>query len=210
MRQMRIHKGISWDGINWNIYPEPINFISKTRDELESIYKYDPRVIWLEDRYYIAWCHGYYGPTIGVGYTFDFEKFYQLENALLPYNRNGVLFPRKINGKYAMFSRPSDSGHTPFGDIFYSESPDMIHWGCHRHGCHPKVEKVIGRVQRLEPDLYQLETKEGRFLIYYGVLTSCHTVTDLSIVWGRLYWTLITMGSNLQDSTIFTLSTNPV
>ena len=68
-----------------------------------------------------------------------------------------------------MFSRPSDSGHTPFGDIFYSESPDMIHWGCH-----PKVEKVIGRVQRLEPDLYQLETKEGRFLIYYGVLTSCN------------------------------------
>ena len=24
-----------------------------------------------------------------------------------------------------MLSRPSDNGHTPFGDIFYSESPDM-------------------------------------------------------------------------------------
>ena len=31
-----------------------------------------------------------------------------------------------------MLNRPSDNGHTPFGDIFYSESPDMIHWGCHR------------------------------------------------------------------------------
>ena len=32
-----------------------------------------------------------------------------------------------------MLSRPSDTGHTPFGDIFYSESPDLIHWGPHRH-----------------------------------------------------------------------------
>lgn len=32
-----------------------------------------------------------------------------------------------------MLSRPSDDGHTPFGDIFLSESPDMIYWGKHRH-----------------------------------------------------------------------------
>ena len=53
------------------------------------------------------------------------DTFVQCENAFLPYNRNGVLFPRKINGKFAMLSRPSDTGHTPFGDIFYSESPDL-------------------------------------------------------------------------------------
>ena len=29
-----------------------------------------------------------------------------MENAFLPCNRNGVLFPRKISGKYAMLSRP--------------------------------------------------------------------------------------------------------
>ena len=28
--------------------------------------------------------------------------------------RNAVLFPRKINDKFMMLSRPSDSGHTPF------------------------------------------------------------------------------------------------
>ena len=56
-----------------------------------------------------------------------------VENAFLPYNRNGVLFPEKINGNFAMLSRPSDTGHTPFGDIFYSESPDMEFWGRHRH-----------------------------------------------------------------------------
>ena len=34
---------------------------------------------------------------------------------------------------YVMLSRPSDSGHTPFGDIFLSQSPDMEFWGRHRH-----------------------------------------------------------------------------
>jgi hypothetical protein len=37
------------------------------------------------------------GPTIGIGYTFDFVEFFQCENAYLPFNRNGVLF-LKING----------------------------------------------------------------------------------------------------------------
>ena len=53
----------------------------------------------------------HHGPTIGVGWTEDFKTFRQLENAFLPYNRNGVLFPRKINGMYMMLSRPSDTGH---------------------------------------------------------------------------------------------------
>ena len=87
---------------------------------------------WLEDRYYVTWCNGYHGPTIGIGYTHDFESFHFVENALLPFNRNGVLFPRRVGGVYAMLSRPSDDGHTPFGDIYISQSPDMRHWGMHR------------------------------------------------------------------------------
>ena len=31
-----------------------------------------------------------------------------------------------------MLSRPSDNGHTPFGDIYISYSPDMKYWGEHR------------------------------------------------------------------------------
>ena len=90
--------------------------------------RYDPRVCKIGDRYFVTWCNGYQGPTIGIAWTTDFKTFHQIENAFLPYNRNGVLFPRKINGNYAMLSRPSDTGHTPFGDIFYSESPDLEFW----------------------------------------------------------------------------------
>ena len=130
--QMNIFAGFSKDGIHWDINHEPIKFVPGNTEMIDSDYKYDPRVAWIEDRYWVTWCNGYHGPTIGIAYTFDFQTFYQCENAFLPFNRNGVLFPEKINGKYAMLSRPSDSGHTPFGDIYISFSPDMKYWGEHR------------------------------------------------------------------------------
>ena len=170
-RDMQIHAGRSQDGINWEIKPNRIQFKCEDNELGRFDYGYDPRVCWLEDRYYITWCNGYHGPTIGVGYTYDFKVFYQIENAFLPYNRNGVLFPRRINGKYAMFSRPSDNGHTAFGDIFYSESPDMTHWGHHRH-----VMSPVGGWQstKVGAGPTPIETSEGWLLFYHGVLTSCN------------------------------------
>ena len=50
----------------------------------------------MDGKYYNTWCNGYHGPTIGVGWTEDFKTFHQLENAFLPYNRNGVLFPGNV------------------------------------------------------------------------------------------------------------------
>jgi beta-1,4-mannooligosaccharide/beta-1,4-mannosyl-N-acetylglucosamine phosphorylase len=169
-RTMNIHRGFSRDAIHWEIDPSPIVFQGDP-EVIEFHYRYDPRVCWIEDRYYVSWCNGYHGPTIGLGYTTDFETFHQLENAFLPYNRNGVLFPRQINGKYAMYSRPSDTAHTPFGDIFYSESPDMIHWGRHRW-----VMSPIGGWQstKVGAGPTPIETSEGWLLFYHGVLTSCN------------------------------------
>lgn len=193
-RNMKIHSGKSRDGISWDINPEPIRFICDNPEVGRFVYGYDPRVCWVEDRFYVTWCNWYHGPTIGVAYTYDFDEFYQLENAYLPFNRNGVLFPRKINGKYAMVSRPSDNGHTPFGDIFYSESPDMTHWGCHRH-----VMGARGGWQstKIGAGPVPIETTEGWLLIYHGVLTSCNgfvysmgaAILDIDEPWKVLYRT---------------------
>jgi beta-1,4-mannooligosaccharide/beta-1,4-mannosyl-N-acetylglucosamine phosphorylase len=171
-RLMNLHAGFSHDGIHWNIHPEPINWACEDEEIADFVHRYDPRVCWLEDRYYITWCNGYHGPTIGIGYTYDFKAFTQIENAFLPHNRNGVLFPCKINGKYAMYSRPSDTGHTPFGDIFYSESPDMIHWGKHRWVMGPKA--WTWQSTKIGAGPTPIETPEGWLMIYHGVLTSCN------------------------------------
>jgi beta-1,4-mannooligosaccharide/beta-1,4-mannosyl-N-acetylglucosamine phosphorylase len=175
-RNMQLHVGHSQDGVTWELNPERIQFACNDADcdcaEVNRwVYGYDPRVVWIEDRYYVSWCNWFHGPTIGLAYTHDFETFYQLENAYLPFNRNGVLFPRKINGKYAMVSRPSDNGHTPFGDIFYSESPDMHYWGNHRY-----VFGTAGGWQstKVGAGPIPIETSEGWLMIYHGVLTSCN------------------------------------
>jgi beta-1,4-mannooligosaccharide/beta-1,4-mannosyl-N-acetylglucosamine phosphorylase len=175
-RAMNLHAGRSADGLDWEIDPAPIRFVAADGrvPEIQEtfLHAYDPRVTWLEDRYYVTWCNGYHGPTIGIAHTTDFETFRQLDNAFLPFNRNGVLFPRRIGSSYAMLSRPSDNGHTPFGDIFYSESPDLVHWGRHRHVMAPipwtwQSTKVGAGPTPIEVD-------EGWLLLYHGVLTSCN------------------------------------
>jgi beta-1,4-mannooligosaccharide/beta-1,4-mannosyl-N-acetylglucosamine phosphorylase len=171
-RKMLLHRGFSSDGLSWKLDPEPLQFSCDEPEIAEFIYGYDPRVVWIEDRYYVSWCNCYHGPTIGVGWTKDFETFHQLENAFLPFNRNGVLFPRKIDGNYAMLSRPSDSGHTPFGDIFYSESPDLTFWGKHRHVMSPVANSW--QATKIGGGPVPIETSEGWLLIYHGVLTSCN------------------------------------
>ncbi len=169
-RQMRIHAGFSKDALNWEIEPEPLTFASSPAG-LNFEYAYDPRVCKIDDDYIITWCNGYESyPTIGIAKTRDFKKFEQLENAFLPFNRNGVMFPRKINGMYAMLSRPSDNGHTPFGDIFISYSPDLKFWGGHR-----LVMKtdMPWESTKIGAGPIPIETSEGWLLIYHGVLTSC-------------------------------------
>jgi beta-1,4-mannooligosaccharide/beta-1,4-mannosyl-N-acetylglucosamine phosphorylase len=173
--QMNIFVGFSPDGINWKINHEPIQMQAGNTRMIDSDYKYDPRVTFIEDRYWVTWCNGYHGPTIGIAYTFDFMEFFQCENAFLPFNRNGVLFPKKINGRYAMLSRPSDNGHTPFGDIYISYSPDMKYWGEHR--CVMKVapfEKSAWQCTKIGAGPVPILTDEGWLLFYHGVIATCN------------------------------------
>lgn len=74
-----------------------------------------------------------------------------------------------------MLSRPSDNGHTPFGDIFYSESPDMEFWGRHRHVMSPApFEDSAWQCTKIGAGPIPIETSEGWLLIYHGVLASCN------------------------------------
>ena len=191
-----MHVGKSRDGIDWRIDAEPLNMESDNPVSGINARTYDPRLTKIEDTYYFTWCiDSPQGPCIGLAVTKDFRTFRQMENPLPPSNRNCVLFPRRIDGKYAMLHRPSDRGHTPFGDIFYSTSPDLVHWGCHRF--------VFGTVNsswqstKTGPGPAPVETKDGWLLVYHGVWTSCNgyiyyaggALLDLDEPWKVLYRT---------------------
>lgn len=86
-------------------------------------------------------------------------------------NLNGVLFPRKINNKYVMMNGPSDNGHTPFGDLFTSQSPDLKYWGEQRRVMAPTkpCEKT-----KIGAGPIPIETDRGWLIFYHDALTSCN------------------------------------
>jgi beta-1,4-mannooligosaccharide/beta-1,4-mannosyl-N-acetylglucosamine phosphorylase len=190
-----LHVGWSTDGIHWDIDPNPVQMERDDPELVVNPHSYDPRMTKLDDTYYITWCNAdAHGPQIGLAATKDFKTFKQMENPLPSANRNCVIFPRRIGGKYAIYHRPSDRGHTPFGDIFYATSPDLTHWGCHRFVMGP-----CGGWQstKVGPGPAPIETSEGWLLIYHGVWTSCNgylyyaggALLDLEKPWKVLYRT---------------------
>ncbi len=167
-----MHSGKSLDGIHWTLSEDVIQWKDEQGNPWNPNYGYDPRVIPLEGRFYIVWCTDLGGAALGMGVTDDFEHFTRLENPYLPFNRNGVLFPRKVGGTYRMLTRPSDSGHTPFGDIFISESPDLTFWGKHRR---VMSRGAAGWWQGLKiGGGTVVETDEGWLLIYHGTSQTCN------------------------------------
>jgi len=167
-----IYLGRSQDGIHWDFEKDKIPFVDEEGNSFISAYAYDPRLVKVEDTYYIIWCQDFYGASIGMAKTTDFKTFVRVESPFIPFNRNAVLFPRRVNGRYIMMSRPSDSGHTPFGDIFISQSPDMQFWGMHRH--------VMSRGSNWWESLKigggaaPIETSEGWLIFYHGVSGTCN------------------------------------
>ncbi len=167
-----VYLGRSKDALHWTFDSEKVPFVDEDGKPFMPVYAYDPRLVRVEDTYYIIWCGDFYGAAIGMAKTKDFKTFIRIENPFIPFNRNAVLFPRMINGNYVMLSRPSDSGHTPFGDIFLSESPDMTYWGRHRHvmsAGHEWWESV-----KIGGGAAPIETSEGWLLFYHGVATTCN------------------------------------
>ena len=167
-----IYMGRSQDGIHWEIDSNKIPFVDESGKPFMPPSAYDPRLVKVEDTYYIIWCTDFYGAAIGMAKTQDFKTFVRIENPFIPFNRNAVLFPRKFGDKFKMLSRPSDSGHTPFGDVFVSESPDMVYWGRHRHVMSRGNEwweslKVGGGAA-------PIETSEGWLMFYHGVAGTCN------------------------------------
>ncbi len=197
----RLHVGFSNDGLKWNIQANRIQFEINDSDipdvNFEDNSCYDPRVTRIDNIFYVTWCHypgTHSGPAMGLAKTTDFKTFELMESVMLPFNRNAVLFPRKINGNYAILHRPSDTGHTPFGDIYYSSSPDLIHWGKHRYLFGPTTG---WQGTKIGAGPVPIETKEGWLVIYHGVKNSCSgfiysvgaAILDIDKPWKLLYRT---------------------
>lgn len=162
-RDQIIVAGFSEDGIHWNLR------------EKKLFEGYDPRICKTDGIYYLSWVKlTPHGTTIGLAVTRDFESWEELPDACYPVARNGVLFPRKINGEHMLLIRPCDRGHTPYGDIFIQRSKDLTYWGKYEFVMKPEKNWESTKVGAGPTPI---ETDEGWLLFYHGVLTSCNGFT---------------------------------
>ena len=167
-----LHYGFSKDGLTWDFSENDIKWYDEAGELYMPEYCYDPRLVKIEDTYYFVWCTDFSGAALGIGSTKDFKSFTRHENPFVPNNRNGILFPRKLDGLFTMLSRPCDDGHSTHGEIFLSQSRDLTFWGKHR--------KVMSKGSAWWQDgkigggSVPIETSEGWLIFYHGVGLSCN------------------------------------
>jgi beta-1,4-mannooligosaccharide/beta-1,4-mannosyl-N-acetylglucosamine phosphorylase len=110
------------------------------------------------------------GCYLGLGKTTDFEVFDFLGIVSGKDNRNGVLFPEKIGGKYLRLDRPNklqwEGGPCTGNAIFVAESDDLIQW--HHtaklfEGSSHYWDEFIG------PGTPPIKTRDGWLCVYHGI-----------------------------------------
>ena len=119
----------SKDGISFEIEDSPA---IGPENDYETFGLEDPRISLIDGKYYINYVGvGRFGVTTCLASTKDFRTFERHGVIFCPDNKDVVIFPEKVEGKYYALHRPAS---TLFGkqEIWISESPDLFCWGNHR------------------------------------------------------------------------------
>ncbi len=164
----------------------------------------DPRIVKLEDRYYMtyafrpyAWASNPTGVGVpeshqvnypgfsgnaadnqtrsGIAVSDDLRDWHHLAwvNAPDIDDRNVILFPERINGRYVLLRRPSgfvstSARHEDQSIIQLSWSEDLVHWSDPAPYLRPRFDWENNRIGGSTPPL---RTDQGWLILYHGVET---------------------------------------
>ncbi len=157
------------DGYHFEIEPEP----AMTPCTEEGCFKEyekkgieDPRITEIDGVFYIMYTAASpYGSLLALAKTTDFKNFERIALVSEPENKDGVLFPEKINGQYARLDRPVAGG---IANIWISYSDDLITWGNSR--CVMTIRDDHWDSWRIGASTQPIEIEDGWLIIYPVVL----------------------------------------
>ena len=156
------------DGFTWTARPEPFMVPATEGDfaTYEAFGVEDPRICEIDGEYLITYsAYSQYGVRIGLARTRDFKTVERVSLISQADMRNVVIFPKKIDGRYARLDRPH-SDICPWA-MWISYSEDLEYWGDSRIVMKPVTyhwdEMKIG------PGATPIETSRGWLNIYHGV-----------------------------------------
>ena len=198
----------SRDGVHWTVGPKPV--LAMRDDEILRVY--DPRLTVVEGRVVLCFAmdtrHGLRG---GVATTEDFERF-EVQSLSVPDDRNMVVFPERIGGRYVRLERPmpvySRYGKTEAFDIWLSESPDLRFWGESRLVL--GAEHVPYATTKIGPAAPPVRTPKGWLATIHAVRVVERELASWEGGWHKEYCAGLMLLDLDDPSKVIGLSRNPI
>ncbi|HTG46106.1 MAG TPA: glycosyltransferase, partial [Actinomycetota bacterium] len=155
----------STDGLRFTVDEEP-TIVPQT--SLEEYGVEDPRITLIDGVYQITYVAvSRLGITTARLSTTDFVTFERHGTVLQPDQKDVVLFPERIGGRYAAFTRPMPGSFGRVLGIWLAESDDLVHWGNHRPVAMPR--NGMWDEMRVGASLVPIRVDDGWLELYHGV-----------------------------------------
>ncbi len=125
----------------------------------------DPRITTIDGVYYIMYtAYSKYGTRIALAKTEDFFHYERIALVSEPGNKDGILFPERINGEYVRLDRPIGKD---VGSMWVSYSKNLVDWGKSEILMTPR--QGMWDSYRIGASVPPIRTKHGWLEIYHGV-----------------------------------------
>lgn len=125
----------------------------------------DPRITEIDGVYYVMYtAYSEFGARIALAKTEDFYQYERIALVSEPGNKDGILFPEKINDEYVRFDRPIGNN---VGSMWISYSKNMVDWGKSEIVMTPRSQ--YWDCYRIGASVPPIKTSEGWLEIYHGV-----------------------------------------
>ncbi len=172
-RETLLWPAFSDDGVQFDLADGPA-VIRGLEDVGETVHHaYDPRLTVLEGTCYVVFAVDIDGACrLAIARTEDFEHFDLVAFDAAGDRRNGVLFPRRIGGRYLRLERPNEEvlegGVRSGGAVVLAASVDLVRW------------EVVGGVMEGRLHAWDelvgsgpppVRTAEGWLHLYHGIAT---------------------------------------
>jgi predicted GH43/DUF377 family glycosyl hydrolase/glycosyltransferase involved in cell wall biosynthesis len=152
------------DGIHFTLDPD---IEIQPMDSLEEYGVEDPRITEIDGVFHITYvAASRHGITTARMTTTDFRTFERQGTIMHPDQKDVVLFPEKVDGKYFAFTRPMPGSFGRVLGLWLAESVDLVHWGGHRPVAEPRHR--MWDEMRIGASLAPIRTEDGWLEVYHG------------------------------------------
>jgi len=157
----------SKDGLHFTVENKPV--MEPARKGPFAMYEKrgieDPRFTTIDGVYYIMYtAYSKYGPRIALAKTEDFFHYERIALVSEPGNKDGILFPERINDEYVRLDRPIGKN---VGSMWVSYSKNLVDWGKSEILMTPRPG--MWDSYRIGASVPPIRTRHGWLEIYHGV-----------------------------------------